>query len=342
MATAMRRLAEGDTAVVVPALGRRDEIGAMAGAVAVFRGNMVRAREIERAAKAVEAAQAGERRAAMLHLADDFERSVRSIVDAVAIAATRTRDTALSMSAMAGRTTEQAAAVATGSEEASANIRTVAAATEALSASVGEIGQQVTTSTQITRQAEKEARRTRTSMDGLAHSAREIDHIVALIAGIASQTNLLALNATIEAARAGEAGRGFAVVAQEVKILASQTARATEDIQTRVGEIQTATGEALEAMDRIGGTIDRMGAIATAIAAAIQEQNAATGDIAGNIRQVTHGAADVSVNIAGVRQAAAETGTLADQVLGALRGLSDEAANMQAKVGGFIASVRSA
>jgi len=342
MAGAMRRLADGDTGVTIPATGRRDEVGAMAGAVAVFRDNLIRSRDLERAAKAMEEQAAEERRASMMRLADAFERSVRGIVDGVATSAAQMKDAASTLSTMAGRTADQSRVVAAASEETASSVQTVASATEQLSASVGEISRQVTTSTDIVQEAGQEAQRMRATMDALVRAAREIDHVVDLINSIASQTNLLALNATIEAARAGEAGKGFAVVAGEVKTLASQTARATEEIQARVGDIQAATTQALSGIDSIGGTIDRMNEIAGTIAAAVEEQGASTRHIAGNLQQVTHGTSDVSVNIAGVRQAAAETGGLAARVLDASQDLSTEAGRMRTEVDRFVATIRAA
>ncbi len=342
MAGAMRRLADGDTGVAIPATGRRDEVGAMAGAVAVFRDNLIRSRDLERAAKAMEAQTAEERRTSMMRLADAFEHSVRGIVDGVATSAAQMKDAASTLSTMADRTADQSRVVAAASEETASSVQTVASATEQLSASVGEISRQVTTSTDIVQEAGQEAQRMRATMDALVRAAGEIDHVVDLINTIASQTNLLALNATIEAARAGEAGKGFAVVAGEVKALASQTARATEEIQARVGDIQTATTQALSGIDSIGGTIDRMNEIAGTIAAAVEEQGASTRHIAGNLQQVTHGTSDVSANIAGVRQAAAETGGLAARVLDASQDLSTEAGRMRAEVDRFVATIRAA
>ncbi|WP_029007383.1 methyl-accepting chemotaxis protein [Azospirillum halopraeferens] len=342
MTDAMRRLAGGDTTVAIPAIGRRDEIGAMAGAVQVFRDSMVRTRQMEEEAKAAEERAAEERRTAMIRLADGFEASVRGVVDSVAAAAGDMQGAATALSSTATRTSQQAATVAAAAEQASANVQTVASATEELSASISEIGQQVTTSARIAGEAVSEAERTNTTMRELVDAAQRIGEVVSLITGIAGQTNLLALNATIEAARAGEAGKGFAVVASEVKALATQTARATDEIQAKVREIQGATEGARGAIDGIGQTITRMNEIATAIASAIEEQGAATRDIAENVAQAARGTGEVSANIVGVNQAASETGSAASQVLGAAEGLTRQAETLRTEVTRFIATVRAA
>ncbi|UEM25176.1 methyl-accepting chemotaxis protein (plasmid) [Skermanella mucosa] len=342
MTDAMRRLAGGDTDVAIPAVGRKDEIGQMAVTVQVFKDNMIRTREMEREAREAGARAAAERKAAMLKLADSFEASVKGIVETVASAATEMQSTAAVMTHTADTTSQQATAVAAASEQASANVQTVAAATEELSSSIAEIGRQVSSSSQIAGQAVAEAERTNETMKVLVQAAEQIGQVVELINTIAGQTNLLALNATIEAARAGEAGKGFAVVASEVKSLATQTARATEEIKSKVGEIQGATGGAQAAIDGIGRIIGQMNEITTTIAAAIEEQSAATRDISSNVSQASRGTDEVSVNITGVTQAAGETGAAASQVLGASEGLARDAERLRIEVTNFIATVRAA
>ena len=342
MTEAMRRLADGDTDAAIPAVGRRDEIGQMAGAVQVFRDNMIRTREMERDAREAEVRAAAERRAAMMRLADGFEASVKGIVETVASAATEMQTTASVMTHTADTTSQQATAVAAASEQASANVQTVAAATEELSSSIAEIGRQVSSSSQIANQAVTEAERTNATMHELVQAAEQIGQVVELINTIAGQTNLLALNATIEAARAGEAGKGFAVVASEVKSLATQTARATEEIKSKVGEIQGATGGAQAAIDGIGRIIGQMNEITTTIAAAIEEQSAATRDISSNVSQAARGTEEVSANITGVTQATGETGAAASQVLGASEGLARDAERLRTEVANFIATIRAA
>ncbi|WP_372396656.1 methyl-accepting chemotaxis protein [Azospirillum sp. HJ39] len=342
MTSAMGLLAEGDLEVEIPATDRRDEIGAMAAAVQIFRDNMIRTRRVEQEAKEAEVRASEIQRTAMLQMAARFEGSVQGIVETVASAATEMQGAASAMSSTADQTNVQASSVAAAAEQASTNVQTVAAATEELSASIAEIGRQVTTSTQVAARAVEDARRTGEAIDGLVQAAQQIEQVVVLINSIAGQTNLLALNATIEAARAGEAGKGFAVVASEVKQLANQTARATEDIQVKVKEIQAASIGAQAAITGIAGTIDRISDISTGIAAAIEEQNAATGDIASNVAQAARGTGEVSSNILGVNQAASETGSAAGQVLHAAGGLAREAERLRQEVQNFVATIRAA
>ncbi|WP_247887377.1 methyl-accepting chemotaxis protein [Azospirillum sp. SYSU D00513] len=342
MTAAMRRLAGGDTAAEIPAVGRRDEIGEMAEAVQVFRDSMIRTRAMEEETKAAEARAEAQRKAELNQLAANFEYSVQGIVETVAASATQMQGAATALSSTAAQASSQATAVAAASEQSSANVQTVAAATEELAASILEIGRQVSAQTRISGEAVQEAERTQSSMQGLVEAAHQIGEVVGLINSIAGQTNLLALNATIEAARAGEAGKGFAVVASEVKSLANQTAKATEEIQTKVKEIQGATGGVQGAIANIGRTIGELNEIATAIAAAIEEQNAATGEISGNVAQAARGTEEVNLNITGVTQAATETGSAATQVLGTANSLAEEAERLKAEVTNFIATVRAA
>jgi methyl-accepting chemotaxis protein len=275
-----------------------------------------------------------------VRLADDFESNVGKIVEAVSAASTEMQSTAQSMSATAEETNRQAASVAAASEEASTNVQTVASAAEELSASISEIGRQVSESSRSTTQAAEQARRTNDQVGRLAEAAQKIGEVVSLISDIAEQTNLLALNATIEAARAGEAGKGFAVVASEVKSLANQTAKATEDISSQIASIQGATSDAVTAIQEISKTIESINEIAAAVASAVEEQGAATQEIATNVQQAAAGTNEVSSNISGVTQAAGETGNAAQGVLSAATELSKQSEHMRTQVDNFLAQVR--
>jgi methyl-accepting chemotaxis protein len=341
MAAAMRKLAAGDLDIRIAASGRTDEIGDLAGSFQVFRENAVTARRLEG-----EQHQERQRKEArQLRLEESIaalDRQVREALDALSDASTEMHATAESMSSTAERTSLQANSVAATSDETSTKVQSVAAATEQLHDSISEIARQVTQSADIARVAVDEADQTNATMRGLAAAAQKIGEVVTLIQSIASQTNLLALNATIEAARAGEAGKGFAVVASEVKALANQTAKATEDISTQIAAIQAETGRAVAAIGTIGGTIGRMSEIAAAIASAVEEQGAATQDISHNIQIVARGTAEVSVNVAGVNQAADQTGAAAADVLGAADGLSRQADKLRRDVNGFFETIRAA
>ncbi len=337
----VNRLADGDKAVTIVDADRKDEVGVLARSLGIFRDNMIRADELATAQEAER--QAKEARAKTLEeLVLAFETKVSLLVKSLTGASTDMQATANAMAATAEETSRQASAVAASSQQAAGNVQAVATATEELSASVHDIGQQVTTSRDIAKLALGRSEDTRRTVDDLALSARRIGDVVKLISSIAGQTNLLALNATIEAARAGESGKGFAVVAAEVKSLANQTAKATDDIQGQVTEIQTFTAKTVEAIEQIGRIISQMSEISMAIASAIEEQTAATHEIARSVQEAAKGAEEVSGNIEGVKEASATTGAAASQILGAAGVLLAQAEDLSARVGQFIAGVKTA
>ncbi len=342
MTSAMQQLAGGDTRTVIPAQDRKDEIGVMAAAVQIFKDNMIEADRLRAESEEQKKRAEIEKKAAMNKMADEFESSVKGVVQIVSSASTELQSTAQSMSATAEETQRQSTAVAAASEQASTNVQTVASAAEELSSSITEISRQVSESTRIAGQAVSDAERTNTEIQGLSEAAQKIGDVVKLINDIAGQTNLLALNATIEAARAGEAGKGFAVVASEVKNLASQTAKATEEISAKIAEMQAATGRSVTAVQGIGQTIGRINEIATTIASAVEEQGAATQEIARNVQQASAGTAEVSSNIVGVTKAANDTGAASTQVLGSAGELSKQSETLRQQVDSFIARIRAA
>jgi len=334
----MGRLSEGDLTVTVPSSTNADEIGHMAQTVGVFRDNMVRADRLtaERAAEQV----VREKRAVRLDdLTLGFEERVGGLV---ASAASQLQTTAQSMTGTAGETTQQAATVASAAEEASVNVQTVASAADELATSIGEISRQVAQSAKVASKAVDDAKHTDSVVRALAEGAQKIGEVVGLISNIAGQTNLLALNATIEAARAGDAGKGFAVVASEVKSLATQTAKATEDIGRQIAQIQSSTQEAVASIQGIGMTIGEVSEIAAAIAAAVEEQGAATREIARNVQQASAGTLSVTTNIAGVGQGADTTRQAATEVLGAAGVLTRQAEELNGAVTQFVRDVKTA
>ncbi|MFH1341915.1 MAG: HAMP domain-containing methyl-accepting chemotaxis protein [Pseudomonadota bacterium] len=339
----MRELADGNFQVVLPGLGRGDEVGDMAQAVETFKVKAEqKARDEAEAKMKQDQVAAQQRKADMVKLADSFESAVGEIIETVSSASTELEASASTLTSTAERAQELTIVVAAASEEASTNVQSVASATEELTSSVNEISRQVQESARIANDAVDQARKTNDRVAELSKAAARIGDVVELINTIAGQTNLLALNATIEAARAGEAGRGFAVVASEVKALAEQTAKATGEIGQQVTGIQAATLESVGAIKEISGTIARLSEISSTIAAAVEEQGAATQEIARNVQQAAQGTMQVSSNITDVQRGATETGSASSQVLSAAQMLSGDSNRLKTEVGKFLETVRAA
>jgi len=340
---AMRELASGNFSVVLPGLGRKDEIGDIAGAVEDFKVKAEEKAREEAEAKSRQDKIAAEQRKADMHrLADGFEAAVGEIINTVSSASTELEASAKTLTSTASRGQEVATTVAAASEEASTNVQSVASATEELSSSITEISRQVQESARMASEAVGQARNTTDRVSELSKAATRIGDVVELINTIAGQTNLLALNATIEAARAGEAGRGFAVVASEVKALAEQTAKATGEIGQQISGIQSATLESVGAIKDISGTIEKLSEISSAIAAAVEEQGAATQEISRNVQQASQGTQQVSSNITDVQRGATETGSASSQVLSSAQLLSSDSNRLKLEVGKFLNTVRAA
>jgi methyl-accepting chemotaxis protein len=340
---AMRELANGNFSVVLPGLGRKDEIGDIAGAVEDFKVKAEeKAREEAEAKIKQDKILADQRKADMHRLADGFEAAVGEIIDTVSSASTELEASAKTLTSTATRGQEVATTVAAASEEASTNVQSVASATEELSSSITEISRQVQESARMASEAVGQARSTTERVSELSKAATRIGDVVELINTIAGQTNLLALNATIEAARAGEAGRGFAVVASEVKALAEQTAKATGEIGQQISGIQSATQESVGAIKDISGTIEKLSEISSAIAAAVEEQGAATQEISRNVQQASQGTQQVSANVTDVQRGATETGSASSQVLSSAQLLSSDSNRLKLEVGKFLSTVRAA
>jgi methyl-accepting chemotaxis protein len=343
LSVSMESLAEGNFAVVLPGLGRKDEIGDVAGAVEKFKVVAAqKARDEAEAKIKQDQVAAQQRKADMIKLADDFEGAVGEIVETVSSASTELEASAGTLTATAERAQELTTMVAAASEEASTNVQAVASATEEMASSVNEISRQVQDSARMAGEAVDQARKTNDRVSELSKAAARIGDVVELINTIAGQTNLLALNATIEAARAGDAGRGFAVVASEVKALAEQTAKATGEIGQQISGIQAATQQSVTAIQEISGTIERLSEISSTIAAAVEEQGAATQEISRNVQQAALGTQQVSTHITDVQRGAGETGSASSQVLSAAQSLSGDSNRLKLEVGKFLDSVRAA
>ncbi|MGF3024692.1 methyl-accepting chemotaxis protein [Methylobacterium aquaticum] len=341
IAALMQRLAQGDKTIVVAGLGRGDEVGAMAQAVEVFRRNAIEAERLAAAQAAEDGARM--RRARLVDdLAREFEQTVAGLTAGLAGAATEMEATARTMTGVAEETTRQTVTAAGAASQTSANVQTVAAASEEMTASIQEIVQQVNQSSRIATRAVEDAARTNATVQRLAGTAERINDFVATVSSIAAQTNLLALNATIEAARAGAAGRGFAVVAAEVKELAGQTGKATDEIGARIGEIQEATRATVGDIRQIAKVIEDMSTYAASIAAAMEEQGSAVQEISRNVQQAARGTEQVTGNIAGVRDGAGQTSAAASQVLDAAQALSRQSERLRHEVTSFLGRVKAA
>lgn len=339
---AMRDLAGGNLDVDLPADQRKDEVGEMARAVAVFKDNAIRINHLQADQEAAQAQSEREKRRAFAALADSFEASVRGVVESLSAAATEMQATAQSMSGIVEQSRQQTLAVSTASEHASDNVQTVAAAAEELSSSMTEIGRRLEHASTVVGKAADDGQQSTTRMQSLAAAASKIGEVVSLINEIASQTNLLALNATIEAARAGESGKGFAVVASEVKTLATQTAKATEEIRAQIAAVQAETTGAVESIRSICSTIQQVDEISSAIASAVGQQGSATQEIARNVQQAAERTGDVSRNISGVTSGIAATGTAAQEVLSSAAQLAKQSSTLRSEVDRFLAHIRAA
>ena len=343
MCSAMRELAAGNFDVVLPGLGRRDELGEMAGAVEEFKVQAIARAERDAATQEAQSkAASAARRAELIRFADEFEAAVGAIVANVSSSAVQLEASAGTLTRTAETTQSLSSQVAGASEEASTNMQSVASATEELSASVDEIGRRVRESSEIAEAAVRQAEQTDGRIGKLSRAAQQIGDVVKLITAIAEQTNLLALNATIEAARAGDAGRGFAVVASEVKSLASQTAKATDEISNHISGMQGATQESVAAIKEIGGTIGKISEIASTIASAVEQQSSATQEIARSVQNVAHGTQEAATNVMHVNRGATETGSASEEVLNSARALSGESTRLREELDRFMANIRAA
>jgi methyl-accepting chemotaxis protein len=336
------RLAAGDSAFEVPYTARRDEVGGLANALAVFKENAAAVVRMHAEQAELKHKADAEKRQAMIDLAGKFEASIQAVVGEVIGESGQMQEAAQSMSRTAGEASRRAQVVEDAGRQASGNVHSVASAAEELSASIAEISQRVTQAASVANKAAADGQRTNETVEGLAAAANKIGEVIGLINEIASQTNLLALNATIEAARAGEAGKGFAVVAGEVKSLASQTAKATEEISAQITAIQSERAEVVTNIQDIRATIMQVNEISSSIAAAVEEQCAATKEIAHSVQQAASGTNEVSHNISSVTAATAETGSVADTVLQSSGRLSTKLHTLQNEVATFLANVRAA
>ena len=342
LADATKRLAGGDLSVQVPATKRRDELGRLTGALGVFRENLQRTRELEADAERAAAAAQAEKRAEMERVASEFEQTVMTLSSDIMGASEQLNVTASTLASIASDTTDRSLTVSSASEQATANVQTVATATEELSASIREINGQIHASSKIAIEAEAEVERSNGAVTSLQNVVAKIGDVTRLINDIAEQTNLLALNATIEAARAGDAGRGFAVVASEVKALAEQTSKATEEIDRQISEMKTAADLSIDATASVAGMVKTISERAAAMAAAAEEQNAATIEIARNIAEAATGTQQVSTAIGEVSSSATRTGEISGEMRSAIGDMLERSGRMRSAMESFLMRVRAA